>query len=205
MLEPMVETDDIAPGGLRGLRRVEYDELVKLGSFDDERVELLRGQLVTMSPENWDHAEIGLWLFKRLVRTFGDDAFEMRHTSPFVANDDSEPEPDVFVGPSAPVGRGSHPAVALWLVEVSNTSIRKDRRIKRALYAEIGVPEYWIIDITRGAPIVEVYTHPQPGGYAVMTMHRDGDVVRPLHVPIDIAISEMPRATSGSDPSGASR
>ncbi len=96
-------------------------------------------------------------------------------------------------------GRWAHPSVARLLVEVSDSSIRKDRLVKRALYAEVGVPEYWIIDITSGVPIVEIYTDPTPAGYATMTKHRDGDVLRPRHVPIDIAVADLPREiTSGS-------
>lgn len=171
--------------------RSEYDRLIALGVFVDEKIELLRGQLVTMSPEGWDHAEIGNWLLRRLVRTLGDE-FEIRHASPFAANDDSEPEPDLFIGRTEP-GRRAHPSHPLLLIEVSNSSIRKDRKIKRALYAEIGVPEYWIIDITRGVPVVEVYTEPSVQGYARMVTLRDGDVLRPLHVPIELAVADLPR------------
>lgn len=91
--------------------------------------------------------------------------------------------------------RRSHPFPdqALLIVEVSRSSIRKDRTVKQALYAEIGVPEYWLIDITKGVPVVEVYTDPTPQGYATMTTLRDGDVLRPKHVPIAIQIADLPR------------
>lgn len=191
MLEPMLDLEDLKPAGLRPLWRREYDQLVELGVFEDEKLELLRGQLVTMSPEGWQHTEIGQWLLRRLIRAL-DPAFEVRHAAPFAASDDSEPEPDLFVGKPQP-GRRAHPSEALLLIEVSASSIRKDRTIKRALYAEIGVPEYWIIDITRGAPVVEVYTQPTSTGYAKVTMHRDGDVLRPRHVPIEIAVADLPR------------
>ncbi len=199
MLEFMLDVEDIKPSGFRRLMRTEYDQLVELGAFHREPIELLRGQLVTMSPEGLQHTDVGHWLFKRLVRAFGDDEFEVRYSAPFGANEDSEPEPDVFVGPPAQPARFAHPSEALLLIEVSDSSIRKDRIVKRALYAEVGVPEYWIIDITSGVPIVEVYTDPTPTGYATMTKHRDGEVIRPKHVPIDIAVADLPRVpTSGS-------
>ncbi len=193
MLTSMLDTEDIKPCGFRPLRRAEYDELVERGAFEGEPIELLRGQLVTMSPEGSQHADVGHWLFRLLVRAFGDHQFELRYTAPFVANDDSEPEPDLFVGPPARAGRKTHPSEAVLLVEVSSSSIRKDRKVKALLYAEIGVPEYWLIDITKGVPVVEVYTDPTPQGYATMTTLRDGDVLRPKLVPIEIQIADLPR------------
>jgi Uma2 family endonuclease len=180
------------PSAIRPLRRVEYDRLVELGVFGDEKIELLRGVLVTMSPEGWLHADVGNWLLCRLVRGL-DDSFEIRHASPFAANEDSEPEPDLFVGRRPSERREDHPGKALLLVEVSDSSIRKDRRIKRELYAEIGVPEYWVIDITKGLPVVEVCTEPTADGYAKMVTLRDGDVLRPIHLPIEIAVADLPR------------
>ena len=192
MLESMLELDEIGPGGVRPLKRLEFDELVALGAFDDEKLELLRGQLVTMSPEGEPHVDLAHWLFKRLVRTFRDEDFEVRYAAPFNANEDSEPAPDILVG--RPKGsRRDHPSEALLIIEVSNSSIRKDRGVKRLLYAEVGVPEYWIIDITAGAPVVEVCRDPTLTGFTTTTTHRDGDVLRPKHVPIEIAVADLPR------------
>ncbi len=193
MFESMLDQNDIRPSGIRPLRRAEYDRLVDLGVFEDEKIELLRGMLVTMSPEGELHVDVGHWLFKLLVRTFSDAEFDVRYAAPFAANDDSEPEPDVFVGPPRGERSPAHPNRALLLVEVSNSSIRKDRKIKRALYAEIGVPEYWIIDITKDVPVIEVYTEPSATGYARMVTLRDGDVLRPLHIPIEIEVARIPR------------
>lgn len=193
MFEPMLDHNDIRPSGIRPLRRAEYDQLVDLGVFDDEKIELLRGMLVTMSPEGEEHTTVGHWLFKLLVRTFSDAQFDVRHAAPFAASDDSEPEPDLLIGPPQTKRLHDHPSRALLLIEVSNSSIRKDRTIKRELYAEIGVPEYWIIDVTKGVPVVEVYTEPTANGYVKKVTLRDGDVLRPIHVPIEIAVADLPR------------
>lgn len=189
----MLDQEALRPSGIRPLRRVEYDRLVELGVFEDEKIELLRGMLVTMSPEGEEHIGVGHWLFKRLVRTFSDAQFDVRYAAPFAASDDSEPEPDLFVGPPVTTRRTDHPSRALLLVEVSNSSIRKDRKIKRDLYAEIGVPEYWIVDITKRIPVVEVYTEPSAIGYGKLVTLRDGDILRPLHIPIEIAVADLPR------------
>lgn len=192
MLQAMLDLDDIKPDGQRRLSRREYDELVKLGVFEDEKIELLRGMLVTMSPEGWQHADVGVWLTRRLNRGL-DDTYEVRSAHPFAATEDSEPEPDLLIGRAQP-GRRAHPSEALLVVEVSASSIRKDRKAKQAIYAEAGVPEYWIIDLTdESNPVVEVYTDPTATGYASMAKLRDGDVLRPLHVPIEIAVADLPR------------
>jgi Uma2 family endonuclease len=87
------------------------------------------------------------------------------------------------------------------LIEVSNTSLRKDRGVKLAIYTEAGVPEYWIINASRPGKLeVEVYSEPTPTGYARLVTMRDGDVLRPLRVPIAIDVADIPRPTSDSAP-----
>lgn len=191
MLEAMLDLDDIKPGAVRPLSRGEYDELVKLGAFDGENVELLRGMLVTMSPEGWLHSKLVEWFNELLILALG-GSFSVRPGLPFVTAD-SEPQPDIFVGPKVGDLR-EHPGVAHLLIEVSDSSIRKDRKIKRAIYAEAGVPEYWIVNISDDDEIaVEVYTEPTNDGYAKLVTLRDGDILRPLRVPIEIAVADLPR------------
>jgi Uma2 family endonuclease len=78
-----------------------------------------------------------------------------RERQPFAANDESEPEPDLAI---VPPGRyaDAHPDRAFLLVEVAESSLEYDRETKGPLYAESGVPEYWIVDVA--ARRVEVYT-----------------------------------------------
>lgn len=192
MLQSMLDLDDIRPDGLRKLSRREYDELVKLGSFDGEKIELLRGMLVTMSPQGTPHARIVIWLNRRLIEAL-DATWEVRPGLPYAASDDSEPEPDLTVTADSSKF-DEHPGTAFLLIEVSNSSLRKDRRIKLPIYAEAGVPEYWIINVSKpGQVTVEVCTGPTPSGYANVVTYRDGDVLRPLNVPIEIAVRDLPR------------
>lgn len=76
--------------------------------------------------------------------------------------------------------------------EVSNSSLTKDRRIKAPIYAEAGVPEYWIIDVTSDRLRVEVHTDPRDGDYRRVEILRDGDVLRPTRLPIEIPVIELP-------------
>ncbi|MBA3392456.1 MAG: Uma2 family endonuclease [Deltaproteobacteria bacterium] len=184
MLDPAV----LAPETLRPLRRREYEQLVELGTFDDERVELLRGQLVTMSPQGASHATVTARIAQHLIRAL-DDSFDVRSHSPFAATDDSEPEPDVSVS-RRQRRHAYHPSKALLLIEVAASSLRKDRDIKAAIYAENGAPEYWIFDIR--TKTVHVYTRPRSGRYASTEKRVRGDVLRPTTLPeISIAVSKM--------------
>ena len=77
------------------------------------------------------------------------------------------------------------------LIEVAESSLPKDRRLKRDIYAEAGVPEYWIVDVT--SMTVEVYTQPQDGAYAHVEYLRDGAVLRPTQLPgIAIPVADLP-------------
>jgi Uma2 family endonuclease len=193
MLDSMLDLDDIQPERLRPLRRTEYDHLVATGAFEDEHVELLRGVLVTMSPQGNDHAsvtaEISHRLMEQLVALGLNSRYMVRTQLPYAASDYSEPEPDIAVAPRAFPGT-PHPDRAFLLVEVSDSSLRKDRTIKTGIYAEAGVPEYWVVDVQGGA--VEVYTTPQNGAYQTTTRAMRGDVLRPLELPeVTIEVSDI--------------
>lgn len=182
---PVLRASEVRPISSR-----EFWQLAASGAFDDENVELLRGVIVKMTAEDPRHADPIVWLLRRLIRGL-DDAFQVRPGMPFEALEDSVPQPDITVT-AEPLGR--HPSTALLLIEVSNTSLRKDRRLKLGIYAEAGVPEYWIVNVSKAGYLeVEVYSEPTPTGYAKLVTLRDGDTLRPLHVPIEIAVTELPR------------
>lgn len=168
------------PLRIRPLRRVEYDRLVELGVFTkDDKIELLRGALVEMSPQGSLHADCAGVLMTLLIRKLGDRASVRAH-SPFAATEDSEPEPDVVVYPPRRYASG-HPQTAFLVVEVAESSLRKDRGLKSEIYAENGVPEYWIVDLVHGA--VEVRTEPADGQYARMQTYRRGQRIAPVAFP----------------------
>ena len=144
MLQPMFDPDMLAPDAIRRLSRREYDKLVDLGVFEDERIELLRGMLVTMSPQGGPHAAISSWLLQRLVLALGMD-YDVRGHCPYAATDDSEPEPDISVSRRVK-NLLEHPTRPLLLIEVAESSLKKDTVLKAAIYAEAHAPEYWIVD-----------------------------------------------------------
>jgi Uma2 family endonuclease len=175
------------PEAKRSLTRAEYYRMAELGMFEDKRVELLRGELVEVSPLNPPHAETVSRLTELLVPALR-GRFRLRIQSSFVVSDDSEPEPDVAV-----VALGNynaeHPRTALLVIEVSDSTLRLDRR-KAALYALAGVPEYWIVNLR--ARTVEVYTSPDGERYADRRTVGAGEILRPaLLGDVAIAVADM--------------
>ena len=183
----------LPPEKVRPLRRAEYDRMVGLGMFRDERVELLHGRLVRMSPQGEPHVFSVTRLTKLLVRALGDRA-EVRVQAPFGASDVSEPEPDLaIVAPGDYLTE--HPTRAMLLIEVADSSLQDDRRIKGPLYAAAGVAEYWIVDLVGGA--IEVHREPQADGYASITRRgRESRLLVPGFEDVVVAVGDVlpPRA-----------
>jgi Uma2 family endonuclease len=163
----------------RPLSRRAYDRLVACGRFADDRIELLCGQLVTMSPQGRLHATVAARIAQQLIRAL-DDTFEVRTHSPFAASDDSEPEPDISVSRRSRRA-GYHPSKALLLIEVAESSLRRDRIVKAQIYAENRAPEYWIVDLA--SRTVLVHTDPARGTYQSIVELRRKHLLRPGRLP----------------------
>lgn len=168
----------------RPLKRAEYDQLVELGVFDGERLELLWGFLVPMSPQGEPHSWVIEELNAHFVPALAGRA-RVRVQCPLAVSDDSEPEPDLaIVGLADRPRAGGHPSTAWLVVEVSRTTQRLDRK-KTALYAAAGVNEVWLVDVPKRR--VEVYTQPSGGRYERMVTLGNGDRLVPTAFP-DAAI-----------------
>jgi Uma2 family endonuclease len=164
---------DLGDERVRPLRRVEFERLVSDGLFDDERIELLGGVIVEMSPQDPRHAATVERLSRALSRTVGTGA-SVRVQLPFVASDDSLPEPDVAVVPLHDYD-DAHPDCAFLVAEVASSSLRKDRSLKADLYARAGVPECWVVNIAERQ--IEVHSSPRNGAYSTVTIARPGDSI----------------------------
>ena len=159
---------------IRPLRRVEYDQLVALGVFEDERIELLDGALYEMSPIGIAHNFAVQELTEILVLALHGRA-KVRPQMSFAASDISEPEPDLTITPM--VSWDSEQAnLALLIIEVAESSLAIDRGRKRRLYANCGVPEYWIVNLPERC--IEVYTAPDGNAYAHVEKYGPGQAIR---------------------------
>jgi len=170
----MLDAREIAPESPRPLRRDEYDHLVALGAFEGERVELIRGVIVHMSPHGPAHDAPLDRLTEIFVRALGTRA-KVRVQSSFVAADSSEPEPDLAVVPRQDYDQ-AHPSEAYLIVEVAGSSLRKDRGVKAVLYAESQVAEYWVVNLLDR--VIEVYDTPEQGEYRSRRSFQNGESIR---------------------------
>jgi Uma2 family endonuclease len=136
----------------------EYHRMIEAGILDeDERVELLEGVIVAMTPQSPAHAHCIRWLNQLLARRLGEE-YSVGVQLPLTLGRRNEPEPDLSVVRADSVSRERHPGTAVLVIEVARDSLRKDRRVKGALYARHGVPEYWIVNLEE--QVVEVFLEP---------------------------------------------
>jgi len=165
--------DRFIPDHIRPLRRVEYEKLVEHGAFVDERLELVEGWLVPMSPIGPSHGSSVQKLTHLLVVAL-DGRAVVRVQLPFAALDTSEPEPDVAL-----VALGdydtAHPSRALLVIEVAESSLQHDRVTKQRIYARCGVPEYWIVNLIDKR--IEVYRAPSGDAYSDVRHAERGESV----------------------------
>lgn len=174
---------------IRPLKRVEYEKLAADGCFLNERVELLFGMVVEMSPIDPAHRESVRRIDAILQRMLGDRA-HVTCQGPFAATDDSEPEPDIYVSPVGDYWR-AHPSRALLVVEVARSSLRQDRGPKALLYSISEVDEYWIVNHVDAC--VEVYRGRQlDGSWTSCTTHGRSETIAMLAFPdVALAIAEI--------------
>lgn len=144
-----------------------FQDMVAAGVWrDDERIELIEGDIVDMAPIGGAHA----WAVSRIADVLrervGKDAY-VWNQSPIVLGERSQPQPDLALLRLKAGGYGLALPTAedvLLLVEVSDTTLDYDRGVKLRLYAAHGIPEYWIVDLQ--GERVEVYRNPGASGYA---------------------------------------
>lgn len=156
-----------------------YHQMIDNGVLkEDDRVELIEGVIVAVSPQSPEHMYAISTLMRLLIRALGDD-WVVRPQGPLTLAR-SEPEPDiVVVRKDIEEAAARHPSTASLVVEVAKTSLSLDRALA-AIYGEAAVEEYWIIDVERQR--VEVFRSPQPGGYASHTIANLGDMLEPVAI-----------------------
>ena len=150
----------------RRFTREEYNRMAEVGILKPaDRVELIRGEIIEMSPPGRRHIAFVNNLNRLLVRRLGDRAI-VSVQNPVAFTEDTEPQPDLAVCRERTVpykDREPYAEDVVLLIEVADTSLRYDRSTKLRLYAAAGVPEYWLVDCT--AESVEVFRSPGAEGY----------------------------------------
>lgn len=162
----------------------EYNRMAETGILtENDRVELIEGEIVEMCPIGSRHAACVNRLTTVLGRQVGADAI-VSVQNPIIVDDYSEPEPDVAVlRARADFYETKHPEPAdvLLVIEVADTSVETDRGVKVPLYARAGVPETMLVNLPGEA--VEVYASPLNGQYQSVKTLRRGDLVGSQAIP----------------------
>ena len=154
----------------------EYDRMCEAGVFAPEaRIELIRGVIVAMAPIGPEHEASVAYLTNIFVRLVGDAGWVWPQGNAIrVPESQSRPQPDITILRwRDDYYRGKRPTAedVLLLVEVAESSLKYDRGLKRALYAEAGIAEYWVVNLVDA--VIEVYTDPAEGKYqSVLTVRR---------------------------------
>jgi Uma2 family endonuclease len=160
----------------------DYHRMGEAGILhEDDRVELIEGELVEMTAIGTRHFVCVNRLNQLLVGAVGDEAI-VSIQNPVRLNEYTEPQPDVTVIRSRDYRLSlPGPEDLLLLIEVSDTTLAYDRNVKLPLYARAGIREVWIVDLPGGA--VERYTEPSSDGYRSVVNTRSGEKIDTVALP----------------------
>ena len=177
--------------------REEYYRMGDLGFFHGQRVELIEGEIMVLSPQNAEHWTTTDRVAELLRSSFG-SGYHVRMQGPIDFGPISEPEPDVaVVAGSRAQYATQHPATAVLIVEVSDSTLSYDRNRKASLYARAGIADYWIVNLVNHQLEVRRDPRPDPSqhygyGYASVTTLVPPAVVNPLAAPqVSLAVADL--------------
>jgi Uma2 family endonuclease len=179
----------------------QFEEMIRIGLFnppEEHRVELLYGEIVPvygespMSPINPPHDDTVDELIDWSAEVLPRGAVRVRAQGAIgIPQFDSQPQPDfVWMRPRRYRNVRPSPDDVVLLVEVSDSTLRKDRGVKARLYAESGIRDYWIVNVKKRC--VEVRRDPVGSKYRSITVFNLGQEIRPLAFPdVSLAVSRL--------------
>jgi len=171
----------------------QYHKMAESGILtEDDRVELIRGEIVEMSPIGRRHAAC----VRRLAKLFSEKLSQraiVDTQNPVELSDRSEPQPDVaLLQPHPDFYEAGHPQPEdiFLLVEVADTTVETDRNVKIPLYAEGGISEVWLVNINEQC--VEVYREPVTTGYQNVQKFQRGQTLSiEAFLDVDITVDKV--------------
>ena len=165
----------------RLLTNEEYHQMVEAGILAErERVELIHGEVLEMTPIGNRHAACLRRLLRLLAPALGPDAMLDAQNPLHLPEERSEPQPDLVLLRARDDGYASGPPAAadvLLVVEIADSSLVYDLDVKVPLYARCGIPEVWLVDLAGGA--VVIHRDPAAGSYRGIQTLRRGDRLIP--------------------------
>ena len=162
----------------------EFHRMTDAGILsEDDRVELIDGDIVEMAPIGPRHASCVMRLTSLLTEQLGGQAV-VSVQNPIQLGERSELYPDVAVlAPRSHEYRTELPGPAdvLLLIEVADTTADADRTVKIPRYSHAGIVEVWLVDLN--SDVVHVHSDPTSAGYRVTKIVRRGDLLQPIRLP----------------------
>lgn len=169
----------------------DYHKMGAEGILPERGIELINGEIIKMSPIGSKHAA----KVDKLVRLLNEQlskALIVRSQNPFIANNLSEPEPDIalvnyrddFYENELPHGTDIH-----LIIEVADTTFAYDTKVKLPLYAESGIPEYWVIDLNKKQ--VHVYWDALGNGFQQSRVYRSGELIKALGIELELEVGQI--------------
>jgi len=164
----------------------QYHDMAERGWFEGKRVELIKGEIIEMSPMKSPHWA-GVVLVDQALHSIFESGYVVSTQLPLKLEDGTEPEPDLAIIPGQVRDYLTNlPHTASLIVEVADSTLATDRSVKGALYASAGIPEYWIVNINDR--VLEVRRVPADGRYESVEILTLNESVSPLAAP-DAAIA----------------
>jgi Uma2 family endonuclease len=171
---------------------VAYHRMGEVGILTEhDRVELIHGEIIEMSPIGSLHASVLNRISNFLNQNLGKRAI-ISIQNPIYISDLSEPQPDVAILKPAPdFYAKQHPGGkdTLLIVEVADTSLAYDREVKLPLYAAVGVPEYWLVNLKDRE--IEAYHTPLDNTYKTRNLYRPGDALTFYAFDLSVAVNDL--------------
>jgi Uma2 family endonuclease len=162
----------------------EYQRMAQVGILSEhDRVELVDGEIVVMSPVGSRHGACVGSANRALVRAAGDDAIVLPQSS-VLLDRYYQPQPDLaLLRPRDDFYASRHagPADILLVVEIADSSLDYDRNVKAGVYAVAGIPEYWIAELNGN--VLWRHSSPEHGVYQHIAAHHRGQSIAPLQLP----------------------
>lgn len=176
VVEKPAETKPAKPVAADGPRRFTVEEYYVMGETGvlkpEERVELIQGEIIEMSPKGPEHCASTSYAEDCFRGRLGNRAL-VRTQDPIHLGEHSEPEPDVVLAAPHPKRYADHhptPQEILYVLEIADTTLAKDRMVKAKLYAEAGLIQYGILNVN--ARELEDYRDPDADGYRTKHTYR---------------------------------
>lgn len=183
---------------LRRISVAEYHKMGEAGIFsEDERIELIDGVIVEMSPIGSEHAACVNKLNRLFSNVLSSKDAIIGVQNPIILNNGTEPQPDItLLKPRDDAYASGHPRPEdiLLILEVADTTVEEDRTVKLPRYASCGIPEIWLVNIPERK--IEAYRIPvgerENAGYKVRVEYREGETLSPEMFPnVKIKVAEV--------------